>query len=194
MMGMIRALTILSIVWVPVSISAAVVQVQSEAELIQRSDAIVMGTIVAVDAAIQPRGGVVTTAQMRVFRSLRGAGPGEIISIALPGGTLKNGLTSRVAGAPSPRVGDWALVLLEKKSNAWTPRGLSLGWIELQGSPEEGFLAFRELDGMSLVGGAGQSVSTDVFRLRAIALDILWKRMETDLQPLVLPEAGEVSR
>jgi hypothetical protein len=194
MMGMIRALTISLVVFIPALAGAAVVQVESEAQLIQRSDAVVMGTIIGVNAAIQPKGGIITTAQLRVFRTLRGVGPGEVISIVVPGGVLKNGLTSMVAGAPNPRVGDWALVLLEKKSNLWTPQGLSLGWIELKGSPESGFLAFRELDGLSLVGGAGQSVSKEIFRLRAIELDVLWKRMETEVNPLALPQAGEVNQ
>ena len=193
MMGMIRALTLLIVVWAPTFVNAAVVQVESEAQLVQRSDALVMGTIVSVEAEVQSRGGVLTTAQMRVFRSLRGASPGEIISIVLPGGTLKNGLTSKVAGAPRPRVGDWAVVLLEKKSKVWTPQGLSLGWIELQGSPETGFLAFRELDGLSLIGGQGQLISSDVFRLRALELEVLWKRLATQTQSPVLPQAGEVS-
>ena len=45
MMGMIRALTIFAVLWGSSLASAAVVQMGSEAELIQKSDAIVMGTV-----------------------------------------------------------------------------------------------------------------------------------------------------
>lgn len=192
MMCTIRALTIFIFLSVPALATAAVVQVKSESDLIQRSDAVVMGTVVSVHAAVQPEGGVLTTAQVRVFRSLRGVAPGETIAVVIPGGKLKSGLTSMVAGAPRPEVGDWALLVLEKKAEVWTPCGLSLGWIELRGNAETGFVAYRELDGLSLVGPRGEAISSGVYRLRAIELEALWMRMDTQMRPLSSPSAGEV--
>ena len=42
MMGTIRALTVFTMLWVPSAAAAAVVQIDSEADLIQKSDAIVV--------------------------------------------------------------------------------------------------------------------------------------------------------
>ena len=40
----------------------------------------------------------------------------------VPGGKLKNGMTSYVAGAPT-QGGEWVVLLLESK-DVWTPQGL----------------------------------------------------------------------
>ena len=72
MMATIRTLTIFMLVWAPGFAAAAVVHMNSEAELVQKSDAIVMGTIASLSAQALPRGGVITTAEVQIFRSLRG--------------------------------------------------------------------------------------------------------------------------
>ena len=187
MMGMIRALTIFAILWGSSIASAAVVQVSSEAEIIQSSDAIVMGTVASVSAHIQPQGGVITTAEIRVFRSLRGVSPGATVSVVVPGGKLKNGMTSYVAGAPIPEVGEWVVLLLESKADVWTPQGLSLGWIQLQGSEAKGFVAYRELNGLSLVGESGAHVASEPYRIRALDFDRLWLNLKSSLKPMPLP-------
>ena len=192
MMSTIRALTILAVFWVPSTSLGAVVQIDSELELVQKSDAIVMGTVASIAAQAQPRGGVVTTAEVRVFRSLRGVGPGETISVVVPGGTLKSGLTSYVAGSPVPQVGDWVVLLLESKASLWTPKGLALGWIQLKGSASEGFVAYRELDGIDLVGSSGERIDSGAYRIRAQRLEDLWANLESHLKSLPSPTAGEV--
>ena len=174
MMGMIRALTIFAVLWGSSLASAAVVQVSSEAELIQKSDAIVMGTVSSISTQIQPQGGVLTTAEVRVFRSLRGVSPGATVSVVVPGGQLKNGMTSYVAGSPIPKVGEWVVLLLESKADVWTPQGLSLGWIQLKGSEAKGFVAYRELNGLSLVGESGTHIASEPYRIRALDFDRLW--------------------
>jgi hypothetical protein len=194
MMGTIRALTVFAMFWVPSVALAAVVQVDSEAELIQKSDAIVMGTVASVVAHAQPQGGVVTTAEVRVFRSLRGAGPGETISVVVPGGTLKNGLTSYVAGSPIPQVGAWVVLLLESKASSWTPKGLALGWIQLKGSASQGFVAYRELDGIDLVGSSGGPLDSRAYQIRAQRLEDLWVNLESHLISVPSPSTGEVKQ
>ena len=192
MMGMIRALVIFTALWMPSIACAAVVQIGSETELIQKSDAIVMGTVASVSASVQPQGGVVTTAEVRIFRSLRGVSPGATISVVVPGGQLKNGMTSHVAGSPIPQVGEWVVLLLEKKTHLWTPQGLGLGWIQLKGSEAKGFVAYRELDGISLVGASGARVSSEPYRIRALALESLWSNLEAAIRSITLPANGEV--
>ena len=192
MMGIIRAVTIFAALWIPSLATAAVVQVSSEADLIQKSDAIVMGTVASVSASVQPQGGVITTAEVRVFRSLRGVSPGSTISVVVPGGKLKNGLTSYVAGAPVPQVGDWAVLLLESKADLWIPQGLALGWIQLKGSESRGFVAYRELAGLSLIGTNGTKVAPEPYRIRALSLENLWSRLESSLNPGDMSTTGEV--
>ena len=191
-MGMIRALTLCALMGLPGLAGAAVVQVQSETELVQKSDAVVMGTVASIHARVQRGGGVITTAELRIFRSLRGVSPGQTISVVIPGGQLSNGMTSYVAGAPTPQVGDWVVLLLENKGSLWTPRGLSLGWIQLQGNQESGFVAYRELDGLSLVGRDGNRIASEPFRIRAMPLEKLWGNLESSMHVLESPATGEV--
>ena len=192
MMGMIRAFTLCALIGLPGLAGAAVVQVQGETELVQKSDAVVMGTVASVTTRVQRGGGVITMAELRIFRSLRGVSPGQTISVVVPGGQLDNGMISYVAGAPTPKVGDWAVLLLESKGELWTPRGLSLGWIQLRGSEASGFIAYRELDGLSLVGDSGVSVASEPYRIRAMPLDKLWTKLESSMTVLESPAAGEV--
>ena len=192
MMATIRTLTIFMLVWAPGFAAAAVVHMNSEAELVQKSDAIVMGTIASLSAQALPRGGVITTAEVQVFRSLRGVSPGTTVSVLVPGGQLKNGLTSYVTGAPIPRVGDWVVLLLEAKGEHWTPRGLSLGWIQLKGSQSKGFIAYRDLAGISLIGSQGEHISSEPYLIRAQALESLWADLSSRISGLSSPRAGEV--
>jgi len=112
----------------------------------------------------------------------------------VPGGQLKNGLTSYVAGAPTPQVGDWVVLLLESKAELWTPQGLALGWIDLKGNQTSGFVAYRELGGISLVGENGTRMDPQPYRIRALNLEKLWLNLESNLKPLSLPGAGEVKQ
>ena len=194
MMGMIRALTIFTVLWVPSIAAAAVVQIGSEAELIQKSDAIVMGTVASVSARAQPQGGVLTTAEIRVFRSLRGVSPGATISVVVPGGQLKNGMTSYVAGSPVPQVGEWVVLLLERKADLWTPQGLALGWIQLKGSEAKGFVAYRELNGISLIGSSGAHIASEPYRIRALDFESLWLNLKSALSSMPVPTNGGVKK
>lgn len=176
----------------PVLGNAAVVQVPTEAALVQTSDAIVMGSVVGVKATLQPQGGVATTVSVRVFDSLRGVAPSETISVVVPGGKLDNGLTSYVAGSPRASVGDWVVLLLERKAQVWTPRGLSLGWIYLRGNERHGFVAYRDLSGLSVLKLSGGLHSSNVYHLAGEPWQKVWNSYRAHLEQLRAPQNFEV--
>jgi hypothetical protein len=104
--------------------------VPSDAEMVRRSDAIVVGTVLTSFARIGPLGGIETVTLVTVDETIKGVTLNTVISVVEPGGTL-NGRYKVVFGTPRFEEGERVLLLLKSLSpNEWVVADLALGKFE----------------------------------------------------------------
>ena len=130
--------------------------VPTDAELIEKSDAIVIGT---VEGSFVQRDDseIRTVYEIRVSRSIKGAasGPGELLRIVSPGGELGDeGVI--VTGAAHFRQGQRALLFLIFENNHWHPADMTLGRFLFATSTAGERLLVREVDDAAVFDREGR--------------------------------------
>jgi hypothetical protein len=145
-----RSFTLLALLLAPSLAEAATVLALDEAALVARADTIVVGSIISTRVVRTP-GGVMTEGDLQVYRGLRGAEAGTVITIAVPGGRVAKNLIADVAGAPKLQPGQLVFAFLETWGYQRRPLGLSLGFIEVK-SVSGVMRVFRNLEGVQAVG------------------------------------------
>lgn len=101
--------------------------VPTDAELVEKSPAIVRGVVVAADVLESESGHFETVYQVRVLRTLKGdVGAGQLVAVKSPGGTDGSRFTI-VESSAHFAVGEEYLVFLTPRGDAWTPTDMVLG-------------------------------------------------------------------
>jgi len=178
----------------PLAARATIVVALPEDELVQTSDTIIMGSVLALEALAVPGGHVVTQAQIQVLRPVRGAKRNAVVTVRYPGGRLPNGLAAFVDGAPELRVGDMVFAFLESRAGVRTPVGLRYGMLKVRRDTSGAYLVTRDTDGLILVDRTGKAAKPEVAHLRAVPLDDLVARIEKRMRALRIDPATEVTR
>ncbi|HJT18546.1 MAG TPA: hypothetical protein VJ853_14205, partial [Thermoanaerobaculia bacterium] len=126
-MSKTRVLLFLSIVFCAVAAQAIVYIVPSDRELVNNSQAIVIGTAMTSHAELRANGSIVTIAELRIEQVLKGGVAGATIEIVELGGFLSD-RASVFPGSPRYEDGARYLVLLEEwPDGAWRTSGWQLG-------------------------------------------------------------------
>src|SRR6185436_240395 len=106
---------------------------------------------------ISPRGQVMTHAELKVERGVRGVSDGEFIAMDYPGGRLANGVVSHVPGAPELKIGDRVFTYLRPNAaGALVPIGLRFGVLAVHRGMDGQLRATRHLDGLTFVDKTGE--------------------------------------
>lgn len=137
-------------------VSATTFIVPSDAELIEKSDAIVVGTVEG--SYVQRDDSEIRTVyEVRVARSIKGAaaGPGQLLRIVSPGGEMGNeGVI--VTGAAHFRQGQRALLFLIAENGQWHPTDMTLGRFLFATSTAGERLLVREVDDAAVFDREGR--------------------------------------
>lgn len=105
--------------------------VPDDAELVQKSDAIITGVIVSASAAETEHGYIETFYEIALDRVLKGPfAPRTIIRIQSPGGMVEGRFTL-VESSAHFQIGDQVLLFLTPYRGGWTPMGMTLGKFRL---------------------------------------------------------------
>ena len=175
---------IMALVLFPVGVNAATVLGLEEPQLVQRSDAIVFGSVLATEVKVDPRYGIYTEANIQVYDGLLGAKPGEVLKVKIPGGKLPDGRRAVVSGAPTLTVGERFFAFLEKRNGSYVPWGLSFGWLQVRKSDDGQWGVSRILDGLNALDVRGNAMSPKQIRLQNIPLSELSARIRGHLAAL----------
>jgi len=106
---------------------AATFVVPPDRELVQRADAIVIGTAVMSYGQFTKDGGIETVTKISVEDVIKGAVPSESINVVEPGGAVGN-IASVIAGSPRFEEGRRFLLFLKKTgADRWSVTDLVLG-------------------------------------------------------------------
>lgn len=130
--------------------------VPTDTELIEKSDAIVVGTI---EGSYVERDGseIRTVYEMRISRSVKGAAarPGQILRFVSPGGELADEAVV-VAGAAHFRQGQRAVLFLIFEEGRWHPTDMTLGRFLFATSTAGERLLVREVDDAAVFDREGR--------------------------------------
>jgi hypothetical protein len=131
-MKVMKCLLRVLVVLMPASfLFATTFVVPDDAELVQKSDAIVTGTIVGARAVEEEDGYVETLYKVALDRVLKGTFvPHTIIEIRSPGGATEDRWTI-VESSAHFRIGDEVLLFLTPHRGGWTPTDMTLGKFRL---------------------------------------------------------------
>jgi len=177
----------------PMVAQASVVIAVSENELIERADTIVFGAVVRTSTKVAPGGRVTTVAELQVFRGLRGAKLGEIITVEFPGGRV-GGLVSYAAGAPVLRPGDSVFAFMKTTRGIRRPLGLAYGVLKARSDGLGSYRLFRDTSDLILLTPAGKPAPVTMTRLEDVALEDMVQRVQRRLSLIGVRSVTEVAR
>ena len=144
---------------------ATVFIVPEDKELVQSSDAIVVGVIDGYTCQLTDEGSVETVYRLRVQRSLKGAHkPGSIVEVVSEGGVLKEqNRFLAVVGSAHFEKDDRVLLLLVKENGRWTTNIMTLGKFRFVTSTGGQSLLLRDAED---IVGFDKVMKTHVERIR----------------------------
>ncbi len=179
----------------PAAAGATTIIALPEAELVRAADTIVLGTVIDTTTVIDAGGRVATRARLQVYRHLRGAGAGagEVLTVEVPGGTLKNGLVAHTPGSPALAGGDFVFGFFETTGEVKRPLGLSYGLLRVRRAADGSWRVFRETDGLTMLSPQGGAAAEEAVALRDVPLATLVARIAARLTELGLPPGGAVA-
>jgi hypothetical protein len=173
---------------------ATVMVAPSEDELVSGAQVIGMAVVQRLEVVIAPSGQVMTHAELKIERGVRGADDGDFVSMDYPGGTLPNGLVSSVPGSPNLEVGDRIFAYLRPgRTGALLPIGLRFGVLDVHRGKDGRFRANRRLDGLTLVDKTGAATPTTRYILHDVVVDRLVEDTQARMRKLRI-DAGSSSR
>lgn len=174
MMSSKLPLLVAVVVALPCVAHATIVQPPSDDELVAGADVIALVTVERLELVISASRNVVTHAELRVERGVRGVADGDFIATEYSGGRLSNGISARVAGAPQLRVGNRLFVYLRAARNgALRPIGLRYGILNVQRHDDGVLRASRQVDGLSFVDKSGTAQPIERYTLLNVTVDSL---------------------
>lgn len=190
-------LIIASILLLPQAALASAVIALPEGELSRRVDTIVFGRIISIRTLVSQSGQVATEADFQIYRSLKGAAPGEVIRIQVPGGENR-GLTYDVPGSPKLRAGQmWVgfLTRNEEVTRTHTPWGMAYGLLPVRRDLRGGFWVKTDTEGLVFAGPGGQP-DDPLLVFNDTKLDDFFARIRLHLEPgsVVPPPRWGVSK
>jgi hypothetical protein len=99
------------------------------ADMTRLSEFVVRARVLAVDNVHVkgPDEGIFTDVTVAVDEVYRGVNAPSVLKLRLMGGLGDNGIAMRVPGMPSFKVGEEAVLFLEKSANGYVPSGLEQG-------------------------------------------------------------------
>ena len=171
----------------PLGAQASTIVALPEPALIERADVIVFGTVVSTQTLLGEGGRVFTQAELQVQLGLRGARPGDVLVLQVPGGRLPNGVVAEVVGAPRLSDGQLVFGFLERRGDVVLPLGLAYGLLDVHADAKGGYRVDRNLAGLALRARDGSPVSPEAVALRDVPLTELTRRVATRLRELGLP-------
>lgn len=139
-----RAAVFMIAVLTPVAAGSAVFIVPTDTELIQKSSAIVVGTVTEIHSEFSVDGPIVTHIDLDIEEVLKGSiERSEPLRITEDGGIVGEYFTA-VSGSPSYWTGNRALIFLERRDDgSWRTWGMSLGKFDFVRDGEGRTLAVR---------------------------------------------------
>ena len=177
----------------PLVAQASIVVALPEPELIARADTIVLGVVLHTRTVThEPEGVVATQVDLQVYEGLRGALPGDIITLEVPGGTLENGMLAYSAGAPTFRTGEIVFGFLVSRNGVQRPLGLSYGVLRARPDGRGSYLLYRDLSDLILVTSTGQAVDPATTVVDGVPLAEMVARVTRRLQEIGVPTPGRV--
>ena len=113
-----------------------------------------------------------TDYRMTVERAIRGARPGDSLTVRVPGGRRADGLSLRIWGAPRFRPGERVLLFLRPDAaGTFHVLHLMLGAFHLRAAADGRTLALRDLSEATEVSGAGPEPARDLAAFRGWLAD-----------------------
>jgi hypothetical protein len=140
------------------TLPAATLQRLSLTDMIQKSSAIVRGTIQSGSSAVLRGALIYTHYQLSVTTAYKGT-PGQVVDVAVPGGVL-NGMQQPVAGAPMLVPGqDYVFFLWTSKTGLTQLIGLSQGLFNVSTNAQGQAIVSRGAASSPMVDTSGQPVT-----------------------------------
>ncbi len=180
-------LIIASLLLLPQVALASAVIALPEGELSRRVDTIAFGRIISIRTLVSRSGQVATEADFQVYRSLKGAAPGEVIRIQVPGG-INGALTHDVPGSPKLRAGQMWVGFLTRHSEVTrthTPWGMAYGLLPVRRDARGGFWVKSDTEGL-VFAGPGQQPDDPLLFFDDTKLDEFFARIQLHLQAGVI--------
>ncbi len=156
---------LLSLACLPKSAQGSVVLAVPEAELVAAADIIVFATVAGL-APVQRDGMTNTKVELQVYRAIRGAEPGDVLTMHIPGGDRGGGITVYVPGAPKLAFGDMVFAFLERRGGVNRPLGMAYGLLEVREVAPGDLRVSRNLAGLTLHTRAGALASPSAFAVK----------------------------
>jgi hypothetical protein len=130
---------------------ATIVEALDLPELVQHSDHIVIGTVLATQARYDAYGRIVTDATLRVETTMKGSSsPGGTLVVRRLGGVIGD-LGMRVEGEPTLTTGDRRLLFLRDYGAHCRAVGMSQGAVRIEQDPTGRTMALPNGEGLALV-------------------------------------------
>ena len=162
---------------------ASTIVALDERALTRRADLVGFGSIISTRTVTRPGSqAVVTIAEAQLYRTVRGAASGDVITLQVMGGRLDNGLVARTVGAPVLEAGQMFVGFLEQRGGVYRPLGLSYGYLKVHRDSSGIFRVSRDVQGLGLLAPGGGSVAPEVWRLRDVPLEQLLDRLSGHLK------------
>ncbi len=173
---------------------ATVMVAPSEDELVSGAQVIGMAVVQRLEVVVGKSGQVMTHAELKIERGVRGADDGDFVAMDYPGGQLANGVVSSVPGSPNLAVGDRVFAYLRPgRTGALLPIGLRFGVLEVHRGKDGRFRANRRLDGLTLVDKTGAAAPTTRYTLHDVVVDKLVEDAQARMRKLRI-DAGAPGR
>jgi hypothetical protein len=163
----------------------------SDDEMVSGAQVIALAAVERLEVVISRSGQVMTHAELKIERGVRGVDDGTFISMEYPGGTLANGMKSTVPGAPQLKVGDRVFTYLRPgHSGALLPIGLRFGVLDVHKDLQGQLRASRRLDGLSFIDKLGKPEPTEKYHLQNVRLDALVDDIQARMRRLDIHAGG----
>ena len=173
---------------------ATVMVAPTEDELVSGAQVIGMAVVQRLEVVVGQSGQVMTHAELKIERGVRGADDGDFVSMDYPGGRLANGVVASVPGAPNLKVGDRVFAYLRPgRTGALLPIGLRFGVLDVHRGKDGRFRANRRLEGLTLVDKTGAATPTTRYTLNDVVVDKLVEDTQARMRKLRI-DAGPPAR
>jgi hypothetical protein len=175
----------------PIPGRASTVVAVPEEELTALSDAVVWSQVIDTNAFVDAQNRIVTRVRLRVAQGYAGARQGDTLTLYIPGGRLKNGLTTVVAGAPEMTSGDMVLAFLQKHGEThYVPVGMSYGVLKGHQDSAGHWRVSRNMAELTLVDRKGQVVTPASVSVNDELLDEISARVKAHVAKIRAAKQG----
>jgi len=167
-----------AVLWiVPTSASATTIVALDDAALVKAADTIVVGSVIGTQTLVLKGGAIVTRANFQVYRVLRGAKVGDVLTLDVPGGRV-GGMIADTSGSPKLQAGQMYLGFLESHAGVRVPLGLSYGLLKVRTDASGVRRVYRDTDGLYMLAPGGGPVDPKSVQIRDETLESVISRVE----------------